>query len=135
MHRITHSDRLSRRRLLAGAAACAGSAAIGGLHAEQPQAATAETLAGRLHASLTPAQREQVCFPWDYRHPKFGLLRTRVGANWNATEPTVAGDFFTKDQQRLVREIFEQLIEPDWHARFSASRAAGRSSSCSPAAT
>ena len=109
---------LSRRRLLAGAAACAGSAAIGGLRAEPPLAATAETLAGRLHASLTPAQREKVCFPWDYRHPKFGLLRTRVGANWNATEPTVAGDFFTKDQQGLVREIFEQLIEPEWHARF-----------------
>ena len=109
---------LSRRRLLAGAAACAGTAAIGSLRAEQPQAATAETLAGRLHASLTPAQREKVCFPWDYRHPKFGLLRTRVGANWNATEPTVAGDFFTQDQRRLVREIFEQLIEPDWHARF-----------------
>ena len=109
---------LSRRRLLAGAAACAGTAAIGSLRAEQPQAATAETLAGRLHASLTPAQREKVCFPWDYRHPKFGLLRNRVGANWNATEPTVAGDFFTQDQRRLVREIFEQLIEPDWHARF-----------------
>jgi hypothetical protein len=109
---------LSRRRLLAGAAACAGTATIGSLRAEQPQAATAETLAGRLHASLTPAQREKVCFPWDYRHPKFGLLRTRVGANWNATEPTVAGDFFTQDQRRLVREIFEQLIEPDWHARF-----------------
>ena len=109
---------LSRRRLLAGAAACAGSAAIGGLRAEQTPAATAETLAGRLHASLTPAQREKVCFPWDYQHPKFGLLRTRVGANWNATEPTLAGDFFTKDQRQLVREIFEQLIEPDWHARF-----------------
>ena len=111
------ADRLSRRRLLAGAAACAGGAVIGGLRAEEPQAA-AETLAGRLHASLTPAQREKVCFPWDYRHPKFGLLRTRVGNNWNATEPAVKSDFFTADQQRLVREIFEHLIEPDWHARF-----------------
>lgn len=112
------SDRLSRRRLLAGAAACAGGAVIGGLRAEQPLATAAETLAGRLHASLTPAQREKVCFPWDYRHPKFGLLRTRVGNNWNATEPAVKSDFFTADQQRLVREIFEQLIEPEWHARF-----------------
>jgi hypothetical protein len=118
MYPILHTDRLSRRRLLAGAAACAGSAAFGGLHAEQPQTVTAETLAGRLHASLSPAQREQVCFPWDYRHPKFGLLRTRVGQNWNATQPIVKSDFFTADQQRLVREIFEQLIEPDWHARF-----------------
>jgi hypothetical protein len=104
--------------LLAGAAACAGAGVIGRLRGDEPAATTAETLAGRLHASLSPAQREKVCFPWDYKHPKFGLLRTRVGNNWNATEPSVKSDFFTKDQQRLVREIFEQLIEPDWHARF-----------------
>lgn len=79
---------------------------------------TAETLSARLHASLTPVQRQQVCFPWDHVHPKFGLLRTRVGNNWNASEPSVKSDFFTKDQQQLVRDIFEHLIEPDWHARF-----------------
>jgi hypothetical protein len=118
MSPTTSFDRLSRRHLLAGAAACAGGAMLGGLRADEPAAAIAETLAGRLHASLTPAQRQQVCFDWDYRHPKFGLLRTRVGNNWNATEPNVDSDFFTKDQQRLVREIFEQLIEPEWHARF-----------------
>ncbi|NBW86721.1 MAG: hypothetical protein EBR23_07820, partial [Planctomycetia bacterium] len=111
---------LSRRRLLAGAAGC-----IGGLAARvalpadaAAEASTSESLAARLHASLTPEQRRQVCFAWHHVHPKFGLLRTRVGNNWNATEPDVAGDFFTKDQRRLVREIFEGLIEPDWHARF-----------------
>jgi hypothetical protein len=112
--------RMSRRRLLAGAAACAGSLAGGApaAFAESPSADSAETLAARLHASLTPAQRKQICVPWDYVHPKFGLLRTRVGNNWNATTPAVASDFFTKDQQRLVREVFEHLIEPEWHARF-----------------
>jgi len=112
---------ISRRRLLAGAAACAGTIAATGpsaAWAEDAATASAETLAGRLHASLTPAQRKQVCFPWDYVHPKFGLLRTRVGNNWNATSPTVSSDFFTKDQQRLVRDIFEHLVEPEWHARF-----------------
>lgn len=114
---------LTRRRLIQGAAACAGALATRGLGtavAEVSPAApaAAETLASRLHASLTPAQRAKVCFPWDYRHPKFGLLRTRVGNNWNATEPSVKSDFFTKDQQQLVREIFESLIEPEWHARF-----------------
>jgi hypothetical protein len=88
------------------------------LSAEAETSARAETLAARLQASLSPSQRQAICFPWDYRHPKFGLLRTRVGNNWNATEPNVDSDFFTKDQQRLVREIFEQLIEPEWHARF-----------------
>ena len=117
-------DSLSRRGFLAGtAAALAAHGLVDGLvdglaHGEAPAAPTAETLAARLHTALTPAQRQAICFPWNHRHPKFGLLRTRVGANWNATEPTLAGDFFTKDQRQLVREIFEQLIEPDWHARF-----------------
>jgi len=86
--------------------------------ADVAAADSAETLAGRLHASLSPDQRSKVCVPWDYVHPKFGLLRTRVGNNWNATAPAVKGDFFSKDQQQLVREIFERLIDPDWHARF-----------------
>ena len=116
---------LSRRQLLAGAAGVSGVLAAHGplaLAAEATPAGapatTAESLASVLHESLTPAQRAKVCFPWDYEHPKFGRLRTRVGNNWNATEPEVASAFFTKDQQRLVREIFEQLIEPEWHARF-----------------
>ena len=88
------------------------------MSAAEPAAPTAETLASRLHASLSPDQRSKVCVPWDYVHPKFGLLRTRVGNNWNATAPAVKGDFFSKEQQQLVREIFEQLIDPDWHARF-----------------
>ena len=79
---------------------------------------TSETLAGLLHASLSADQRRKVCFPWDHVHPKFGLLRTRVANNWNVTEPAIAGDFFTADQRRLIREIFEQLIAPEWHARF-----------------
>lgn len=112
---------ISRRQLLAGAAGTAGLlAARGHVSAAEPAAAskTAESLAAVLHESLSPEQRKAVCFPWDYVHPKFGLLRTRVGNNWNATEPDLAGTFFTKDQQRLVRDIFEQLIEPEWHARF-----------------
>ena len=86
--------------------------------ADVAAADSAETLASRLHASLSPSQRAEVCVPWDYVHPKFGLLRTRVGNNWNATAPAVKGEFFSKEQQQLVREIFEQLIDPDWHARF-----------------
>ena len=114
------ATQLSRRRFLAATAtgAVIAPAAARLVAAEPAATATPETLAGLLHASLSPKQREVVCFPWDYRHPTFGLLRTRVGNNWNATAPELAGDFFTKDQRRLVREIFEQLIEPDWHARF-----------------
>jgi hypothetical protein len=114
---------ISRRQMLTTAAAGIGMTALGGVGAAaEPAAAstavTSESLAAQLHASLTPLQREKVCFAWDYKHPKFGLLRSRIGNNWNATEPSVAGSFFTKDQQRLIRDIFEHLTEPDWHARF-----------------
>ncbi len=113
--------RLSRRDMLRssalGAAAAAFRSPIAAV-AEAAAADSAESLASRLHASLTDVQRQQVCFPWDYVHPKLGLLRTRVGNNWNVTKPAVTSDFFTKDQQQLVRDIFEHLIEPEWHARF-----------------
>ena len=109
---------ISRRDFLVGTAAGAAALTAGGLVRADAPAATSETLAARLHASLSPEQRKAVCFAWDYKHPKFGLLRTRVGNNWNATDPTVKSDFFTKEQQQLVREIFEGLIDPEWHARF-----------------
>lgn len=112
--------RLSRRELLRSSAAVAAAGILRGSAgaATEPAAATAETLAGRLHASLTEVQRKEVCFPWDYVHPRFGLLRTRVGNNWNATVPEVKGDFFSRDQQRLIREIFEGIIDPAWHERY-----------------
>jgi len=112
--------RLSRRDLLRSSAVAAAAGILRGsaVAALESVVPTAETLAGRLHASLSETQRRQVCFPWDHVHPKFGLLRTRVGNNWNVTDPEVAGDFFTKDQQKLVREIFERLIDPAWHERY-----------------
>lgn len=112
--------RLSRRDLLQSSVVAAAVGILRGsaVSATEPPASTAETLAGRLHASLSEAQRREVCFPWDHVHPKFGLLRTRVGNNWNATKPEVAGTFFTKDQQRAIRDIFERLVDPAWHERF-----------------
>jgi hypothetical protein len=113
---------LSRRQFLVRSAAVAGGIAAGpsvlpaATEAAPPQ--SAETLASLLHASLSPTQRRGVCFPWEYIHPKHGLLRTRVANNWQASEPDVASDFYTADQQRLIREIFEQLTQPEWHARF-----------------
>jgi len=119
---------LSRRHFLVGSAGAAAAAlslpaGSGHLFGDEPAATaiaqkSSETLAGLLHASLSPQQREKVCFPWDHVHPKFGLLRTRVANNWNATEPDVAGSFFNGEQKRLIRDIFEQLIAPEWHARF-----------------
>jgi hypothetical protein len=46
------------------------------------------------------------------------LLLTFVANNWNITGPSINDDFYTADQQRLIREIFEAIINPDWHERY-----------------
>jgi hypothetical protein len=49
---------------------------------------------------------------------KRGLLRTYVANNWNITDEMVNGDFYTKDQQALIRDIFKDIIHPDWLSRI-----------------
>ena len=121
---ITAPAALNRRGFLTGslAAACGSSLASlsrpASVLASEPAAVTAESLVAALHATLTPAQREKVCQPWDYVHPKFGLLRTRVANNWNCNNTDLSSEFFTAEQKQLTRDIFEQLIAPEWHDRF-----------------
>lgn len=115
MHAPTHS--VSRRRFLVGSGALLATGVAG--RAEEPAPAhAAETLAQMLHATLSPAQRDMICFPWDYVDPKLGLLRTRVGNNWNVTKPELVSDFYSPQQRRMVRDIFEQLIRPEWQERI-----------------
>jgi hypothetical protein len=78
-----------------------------------------ETLVKVLYDTLSPGQRETICFPWNYQDPDRGLLRTRVSANWDITEPIVIDDdFYSKDQQAMIRGIYEGIISPEWHARI-----------------
>jgi hypothetical protein len=116
------SQNVSRRHFLRIAGAGAAMAAGHGLaRARAGQAApskTPETLVKRLYDSFSDAQRRRVSFEWDYVDPRRGLLRTRVANNWRITEPAINGDFYTLDQQHLIREIFEGIIQPDWHARI-----------------
>jgi hypothetical protein len=114
------ASRWNRRDfMLATGAAAAGLSWNGLSQAVQEQLARApETLVKLLFESFTPSQRDTVCFDWDHVAPGRGLLRTRVENNWKITNPTIASEFFTPAQQSLVREIFEGIIEPDWHARF-----------------
>ena len=78
----------------------------------------AETVVKELYRSLTPKQRETICFPWDYQDPQRGLLRTRISNNWHITEPAINSDFYTPDQRRMIRDIFENIIQPEWHAKI-----------------
>jgi hypothetical protein len=78
----------------------------------------AETAVKALYDSLTDEQKKAVCFTWDHTDPKRGLLRTRVANNWNITPHMVKSEFFTKEQQGIVGDIFKGLVNPEWQARF-----------------
>jgi Protein of unknown function (DUF3500) len=78
----------------------------------------AETAVKALYDSLTDAQKKAVCFAWDHMDEKRGLLRTRVANNWNITPQMVKSEFFTKEQQGIVGDIFKGLVNPEWHAKF-----------------
>jgi hypothetical protein len=79
---------------------------------------TPESVVKLLYQSLSAQQKKAICFDWDYVDPDRGLLRTRVAANWRITEPPIKSDFFTADQQQMIRGIFEGIIHPAWHAKF-----------------
>lgn len=97
---------------LTGVAAAAAAAGSAGLlrptaAAAAPAGATSETLVTTLYKSLTEEQKKQVAFAFD--HP----LRSKVDNNWHITKPTLA-NFYTKDQQAMVKEIFMKLHSPEY---------------------
>ena len=115
------SSDVSRRNFLktAGAAAVAvGASPLLGRAAEIPAGSTPETVAKLLYESLSDEQKKTICFDWDFQDPKRGLLRTRISNNWNITEPNISGDFYNKDQQAMIKHIFESIVQPDWHKRI-----------------
>lgn len=71
----------------------------------------AETAAKRLYDSLNDAQRKEICFDFDH------ALRTKINANWAITKPTIA-EFFSKEQQATIDEIFRGVTSPDGYERF-----------------
>jgi hypothetical protein len=83
-----------------------------------PPDAPSETVAKMLFESMSPEQKKVICFAWDHQEPERGLLRTRIANNWNVTEPVIGSDFYTKDQQAMIKHIFEEIIQPGWHERI-----------------
>jgi hypothetical protein len=79
---------------------------------------TPESLVKLLYESLTPGQREKVCFDWDHQEKERGLLRTRIENNWLITDEIVNSDFYTGEQRELVNAIFKGIISPEWHERM-----------------
>jgi hypothetical protein len=112
LHHAGHSA------LALGAAAYLSPLALAAEQAAASSASTPESLVKLLYQSLSPKQRDSICYAWDHQDPKLGLLRTRVSANWNITDPTIDSDFYTDEQQELVRAIFKGIVHPEWHERY-----------------
>jgi hypothetical protein len=110
---------VSRRQFVqaAGAAVAVAAAAPRVLLAAPEATAKPESLVKTLFDSLTPQQKEEVCFDWDYKDDR-GILRTHVSNNWQITGHKLAGGFYTKDQQDIVEALFWGMYSPDWHDRI-----------------
>lgn len=70
--------------------------------------ASSETIVSQLYDSLSEDQRSKVTFRFD--HP----LRSKIDNNWHIT-PHRIGDFFSADQQAMIRDIFRGLHNPDFY--------------------
>lgn len=110
---------VSRRSFVqaSGVAVAAASFLPAVARADEPAKSAPESLVKKLFDSLAPAQKEEVCFDWDYKDDR-GLLRMHVSNNWHITEKRVASGFFTKDQQDIIEALFWGLYSPDWHDRI-----------------
>lgn len=121
--RTTHS--LGRRDFLRttgamAATSVAASAIPHPLFADAASQPEPEQLVKKLYESLTPAQRQEICFDWNHTDDR-GLLRTHVSNNWSITDRNrlnVGGRFFSSDQQEMIEAIFFGLYNADWHDRI-----------------
>jgi hypothetical protein len=112
-------ETVSRRQFVKvlGTAAAAASLTPRLLRADEAAKPQPENLAAKLYESLTPTQKEEVCFDWNHTDDR-GLLRMHVANNWHITDKRIGSDFFTQDQQDMVEALFWQLYSPDWHDRI-----------------
>ncbi|MBI3465324.1 MAG: DUF3500 domain-containing protein [Planctomycetes bacterium] len=113
-------DGLTRREFVKGVGTAAIVASAGAWPVFAAPRATAaavnrgdspETAVKRLYGSLSEKQREAICFPWEHE------LRQKYGANWAITKPSIA-EFFTKEQQETIREIFRGVTSEEGYDRF-----------------
>ncbi len=126
--------RIPRREFLTTAGGVViGASALGSVlpagrvwaQAKAPEAAAAaaasspESMVKALYDMLSAKQRETICFPWDHKDDDRVLMRTLIYANSDITENYINdSDFYTKDQQAVIRQIFEGIISPEWHERI-----------------
>ena len=99
---------IDRRSFLQSAATLAATSLLDA--APKTTRPESETLVAALYQSLSGEQRNAVAFAYD--HP----LRARVENSWQIT-PQKVGQFFNRDQQAMITEIFRGLHNPEFVER------------------
>lgn len=116
------SDRsgVSRRDFLLASGALAAAAALPNwaVAKNTTLASEPESVVKLLFESLTDAQKKVVWHDWDYVDAKRGLLRTRVSNNWHINDEVINTDFYTAEQRKMIRDIYEGILQPEWHAKI-----------------
>ncbi|WP_009958946.1 DUF3500 domain-containing protein [Verrucomicrobium spinosum] len=101
----------SRRQFILQSLAATGAALVGGPAVAAPTATASqpvsESLVTTLYGTLDEAQRKVLCFDFDH------ALRSKVDNNWHIT-PKPIQDVLNKDQQAMVREIFDKLHSDEY---------------------
>jgi hypothetical protein len=80
-----------------------------------------------LYQSLSPQQRAQVCFDWDFRvnirygrkplwqpDPNGIRLRTHVSNAWLITPHLLGSPFYSDEQRHLVLDVMRSVLTPEW---------------------
>ncbi|WP_145102229.1 DUF3500 domain-containing protein [Rosistilla carotiformis] len=72
----------------------------------------AESAVGELYASLSDAQRGEICF--DFNHSK----RTEISANWHVTKHKIGDTFYSDKQRDLIDRVIRGVTTEDGYERF-----------------
>ncbi len=110
MSPFTRRD-VSRRDVLRALGATAIGTALGGF-SKVHAAAAKDSLAMQFYKSLTEEQHKAICLPVD--HPK----RAFVSNWWYICPEQRLHTFYSKDQQDLVKQIFESLHSPEYREKM-----------------
>ena len=103
---------VTRRRFLETASVTAISATLAPrLFAAPGRSSKAETATQEFYESLSSAQRDKICFPFDHD------LRKRISANWHVTELRINDDFYTDSQRGMIDKIVRGLTSEEGYER------------------
>lgn len=107
------SRALGRRTFLqAGVATLAAASIPSAVFAAPSPQSAAETVAAELYASMTDAQRAEVCH--DFNDAK----RSRVSANWHVTKPLIDNDFYSDSQRAMIEKIVRGVTSEEGYKRL-----------------